>query len=487
MPSLIQVGVLIVVSFLIANVLSSTTKSIDDIPATTKTKMKEEFDWRAYIELYPDLVKSLTTKEESIFHYVSSGSKEDRVFPKILPEQPGLQTAHKKLISFVKSLESRNVGMEDRTLIVYNVDIGDEFSSYEVTINNVRVFLSAVSLDSSPNSNNFYWFNVLGDHNKFFGDLNNFQQQYANVAVVERTIAPHDVFVFVRTLGLVKHILENKFGSVMLVSNGARGPFNNRKDGGWLQPFHKLLFQNNVGMVGATLSCEIAPHIQTHAFIIRTQLVNTILSEYNNFKKAENDNWKAERYELGFSKIVQAAGYNVSSLLYANRMQKAYFDNNCLPGLKQFLDIPEILNPLRWCDIKADEIAFFRWGGEILRIPEGLVCDKTIQHMQEQLLLLHQESPDANLLVPEVMKGGKLFDLYKSYNDEMWRDYVTQTENKTIDYSSLNNKVCFLMRTAQMHDLADPLGNKNLTTIPITDIVADTGIQDIIKCKFMFV
>lgn len=479
----IHVGMLIIASFLIANVFSSSSKSIDDISPTTKTKMKEEFDWRAYIELYPDLVKSLSTKEESIFHYVSSGSKEERVFPKILPEQPGLQTAHKKLISFVKSLDSRNVKMENRTMIVYNVDFGDEFSSYEVMTNNFRIFLSAVSLDSSPNSNNFYWFNVLGDHNKFFGHLNNFQQQYLNVAVVERTIAPHDIFVFVRTLGLVKHILESKFGSVMLLSNGARGPFHDRKNGLWLQPFHKLLFQNNVGLVGATLSCEISTHVQTHAFIIRTQLVNTIISEYNNFKKAENDNWKQERYELGFTKIIQSAGYNISALLYANRMQKPFFDNNCLPGLKQFLDIPEILNPLRWCDIKTEEIAFFRWGGEILRIPESLVCDKTIQYMQQQLMVLNEESPEANLLVPEVMKGGKLFDLYKSYNDESLRDYVTHKENSTTDFASLNNKVCFFMRTAQMHDLADPLGNKNLTTIPITDIVADTGIQDIIKCE----
>ena len=62
----------------------------------------------------------------------------------------------------------------------------------------------------------------------------------------------------------------------MFLNEGVRGPLVKIENGEWLLEFRNILAFDKVGLVGSSMSCEKKPHIQTHAFAIRTYLSNLI-------------------------------------------------------------------------------------------------------------------------------------------------------------------------------------------------------------------
>ena len=445
-----------------------------------KQKLRDEFDWIAYLEMNPDIGEHCSTREAAEQHYLTHGHQEGRVFPSLYPNQPGFSIAMEKLIQFVKRMEIRKIPKEQRTFIIFHVGLVDSKNSYEVVVNNLKIFNYSVTKDNSDSSN-FYWFNVIG------GKENNVQpylpdSKQWNVARLEWLVSPSDILMHLRTLGVVKNTLELNFGSVFFMNNGVRGPMLLRENGAWMNEFRNLLSdKHHVGMAGPAISCEVSPHVQTHAYIMRTSLIPALLTEYTSFHQFHN--WPAliRHYEVGMSQFVMRQGWNISSLLYAKRVNKAYFDGSCIPVTNAHKN--DILNnPSRWCDLKPEELIIYKFGGEMLRV-SGFVCEDVRRFMRHEILRLAETEMAGNgLIIPETLKGGPTFDLFKQYDLEIHRNHEAKKLQQTSRYKNRKDdqadKVCFLVRTAQMHDDRPVLPHGENAT-------SGGSIKGIVECKYV--
>lgn len=55
----------------------------------------------------------------------------------------------------------------------------------------------------------------------------------------------------------------------------------------------------------------------------------------------------------------------------------------------------------------------------------GFICDNTKQRMKDTLMTLSKQMPEGvSLDIPETLRGGSLFDLFKQYEQEMHREVV---------------------------------------------------------------
>jgi hypothetical protein len=477
---------LFVIYFFYTIVCSSYIFSISDEEMQLKDlklRIRDEFDSTAYLEMNSDIARHYSTREEAAEHYLTFGHKEGRVFPSLYPNQPGFNIAMTKLSQFIRLMDERKVPKDKRTFIIFHVGLVDSKNSYEVIINNLKIFNYSVVHDNED-SRNFYWFNVIGGNENnmkpYLPDDKNLQW---NVAKLEWLVSPSDILMHLRTLNVVKNSLELNFGSVFFMNNGVRGPMLYKERGEWVEKFRSLLNdEHKVGMAGPSISCEVSPHIQTHAYIMRTNLIPALLTEYTQFHSFSNWPQLIRHYEVGMSQFVMKNGWNISALIYKQRLNKDYFDGYCIPVVNSHKN-GILNNPSRWCDLKPEELIIYKFGGEMLRV-SGFVCDRVREYMRKEIFRLNEaELSYANLIIPETLKGGILFDLFKQYDLEMFRDYEAHAIQKIKPYENkLNpeaNKVCFLVRTAQMHD--------EKQTSPYGESIASGSIEEIIGCEcFLF-
>jgi hypothetical protein len=142
-----------------------------------------------------------------------------------------------------------------------------------------------------------------------------------------------------------------------------------------------------------------------------------------------------------------------------------------------------------------------KWGGDPLRT-NGNMCDKALTYMSTALETLSIAEPSLDLIVPETLIGGRLYDLYREYTLEQWVDrkdsvltlkrdkpmssvYIdnnggggssamtTQVAAANRTNNNKNNHVCFLVRT---YDNREAL--KKSTYI-------DYGLPTLIHCKYI--
>lgn len=433
-----------------------------------------EFDWKAYCQIYPDLpLNKIDTEEKVRRHYLEFGVSEGRQFPKVKPEEPFFTQTKEKLANYIKFLDDLQLPVLERTFVVFHIGRIDPRNSIEVILNNLRIFQSAMLLDSDGKHGLFYLFNIVdGADNMLFRyvDGSNF-----NTAINIWTATPSDIYTHLRTLSIFSDVILKSFGSVFFLNNGVRGPLTHRAEGQWIKPFHQLLFANNVGIVGATMSCELAPHIQTHFFGIRSQVVPIVTKEYDAFRTFES--WPAliRYYEVGLTELIQRSGYNISSLFYNHRLGHPYFTGQCISAVK-FVNDHTVDNPSRWCDITTEEVVLYKWGGDMLRT-NGFICDQTKVRMKNTLLALSKEVPAKyELEIPETLRGGSHFDLFKQYEQEMFRETLLANQPPApAKRLKMTDKVCLLVRTASMHDIQK---NVSLMNRDVFD-----GLDNFIKCK----
>jgi hypothetical protein len=249
-------------------------------------------------------------------------------------------------------------------------------------------------------------------------------------------------------------------------------------------------------MVGSSFSCELAPHVQTHFFGIRTTLIPLITKTYDAFHTF--DSWPAliRFYEIGLSELVQRSGYNISSLLYQKRLQQDYFTGYCLTAVK-FINDHTVENPSRWCDIAIEEVVFYKWGGDMLRT-NSFICDATKALMRSTLLTLANAMPsEVRLEIPETLRGGSRVDLFKQFEQEMFRETLELSRSQPqplvsiqsatgrpsmrsklrqrSDRKRMTDKVCLLVRTASVHDIQR---NASLMNRDVFN-----GVDNFIRCK----
>jgi hypothetical protein len=365
-----------------------------------KSNVMQDFDWRAYLEFFPDLAKAYSTRDEAILHYMSNGIKERRKFPKLWPSRNSFKVAQKKLKAFLKFLDSLNVDNKNRNFVLYYMDDVSSKYSYEITVNNLMIFNHSIvmsNLDFSEdywkslegnnrnsssdvptfkprneaNPYTFYWFNVVKG-------LDNILKPYIpshlkNVAEVYWDItSPSDLFSHLRSLTFLRHFLE-KFGTVTFSNQFVRGPLIGNRDEQWIKQYSNLLWTGNNGMIAPVITCNPTTnerYLETHFFMIRSSLVPVILTEFMSGNKIAFPLYSVRqpeiplrtKYEKKLTDIVLSNQYTVASYLYYTVLNKTTFDNHCL--LQPSDPNPYDMN--RWCELQGKEVIFMKWGGNRL-------------------------------------------------------------------------------------------------------------------------
>lgn len=352
-----------------------------------------------------------------------------------------------KIQSRVKHMQ-RRVELHKRALVIYHIgNLGLASNSLDVASNNVKIFISSVERHSKSSLlKAFYIFNVVDRDNPL---VHLIPVNRANVALLQWNHSRSDLDTHLQTVQLLGTSVTSNFSTVIFSNQGVRGPLTHRQNGEWMGDFSRALENNNVGMVGPTLSCEMSPHVQTHMFALRTELIPVVLAAMQLKMEKEFQDWRAliASMEVGLTGVVINAGYNVSSFMHQKQGQP-YFQT-CLKyqGSPHRFD----KNPTGWCGASAEDLIFVKWGGELLR-SSAMACNATVRQMETHLERLAASEPKLQLLVPEVLRAGPLYPLFREYAREAWIDHHPillpaqhAAVNNTATTSS-QQKVCFLVR-----------------------------------------
>lgn len=356
-------------------------------------------------------------------------------------------------------------------------------NSLDVFVNNMKIFCSAIaqhSRNSDSKHHAFYLFNVIGgESNPLHSHI---PVELPNVAVVDWNAANSVMDTHIRTIKRAGSALLKKFSAVIFMNQGVRGPLTHRANGQWLVEYRRLLDANNVGLVGSTISCEGEPHVQTHIFGMKTSSLFSILARsdergHSVFSGSEAKSWEdmVHQTEVALSAGVADSGLNLSALMYDRRTGSAYFNGKCLPA-----PVGQE-NPTLWCDLMPQEIIFAKWDGEPLRTP-GLLCEAAVDRMRLGLERMTGAEPGLGLIIPETLYGGNLYDLYRQFEHE--RRMFRESSQRAVTASSTSrevvadSKVCFLVRSASMHDSERLSSSAANSTSPIT-----YGVKELVECE----
>lgn len=460
----------------------------------------ENFDWRSYLELNNDIANNgINTENQAFDHYYHFGRFEGRHNFKIVPKTSSYNDARDKLLDYIDGLKTNNVPYKKANLAIYHIeDVEFSSNSLDVTMNNAKVFASTINNDDYNDRNKpkmFYWINVAGVSKNPLSF--NFKES-SNVAIVEWTIAAEDMNSHLETLNLLGYDITMQFSALFFFSTGVRGPFHLRHNLEWVEEYRTLLDNDNIGLVGATITCtgQIA-HVQTHFFVLRGDLVKDILIDLNS-KYESLLQWVSlsHYYEIALTTIVRNAGYNIASMIHYKNLNKTVFQletgcaNNSEARGKTKLDTNI------WCKPNLDDVNFLRWSGESLGA-QRFLCNKAIAMNEDSILEMQSAMTkivkevslgnkkysktlvkndknriDSEFVLSEAITGGILHDLYKSYSEDMWLDQ--STKRITSSHSSATN-VCFIVGTLKSHD------NKQQTASKYSSLRSDIDI--FIKCK----
>jgi uncharacterized membrane protein YgcG len=391
------------------------------------------FNWRAYLELNSDVPAKIRTEAGAQYHYKNIGRASNRPYLPIKPEPYSLADTISKMEQYHLSLNSKRVGLNARNLIIYQVeDIQHSENSLDIVLNNIKVFVSAISQKrkSSSGSHAFYLFNVAGREHNPLSDF--IPATRPNVGIIKWDLESSAMYTHLRTLKILPESVFSNVSAVFFTGTGSRGPLVFRHDGSWVSEFRKFLDVKDVGMVSATVSCAPTPHAQTHFFLLRSVLVPVVLAEYERYQTLTP--WRSvfDHFNTEMSGAVVKAGYQLASKLTHARLQQQYFTQNCSAVRDIEFSIP--YSPSwayhSWCDLEAQEAIFVRWGGEPLGASVGdYLCSKPIDmnersliNMEDTMVEIARSVPQMTFTLPEGPHGGMLFDLFKQYREETWRE-----------------------------------------------------------------
>lgn len=454
----------------------------------------EKFDWRAYLELNSDVPMFKQNEQGALFHFKNTGKDEGRPFMPAEPEPQSWDAAMSKLGACIKGWNAKYVKMEHRNLVIYNVeDVDASENSIEVTTNNLRMFVAAVMLHGAKSTNQaFYLFNFIGEPNQLSKEV----PVRPNVASVRWKVSSSDLYTHLRTLQVFRPELISNFSAVFFTGTGVRGPVIYNRDGEWLGEYRKLLDYQDVGMVGATVSCRGVPHVQTHFFGLRLALVPVIISEVLRYESVLP--WKPalEYFSTELSAAVLRANYQLSSKLSERRLQQVVFDRNCTSSGEFAVPSSFSWEYRSWCELEAQDVIFVRWGGEPLGsdTADRYLCDKAIDmndlsagKMEDTMVDIANSVPGLQFILPEGIHGGLLYDLFKQYRMEMWKDrkIVNHDSNALVAAVHSSNskqqedsKVCFLIRASIRDDPQRVVRSK--------PEMKEMDLASLIQCKLQF-
>jgi len=215
--------------------------------------------------------------------------------------------------------------LEHLTLVIYHLGTDNPGYSYGIQVDNIAIFTSALKYSDPA----FFIFQVLGGqaHNNFTRLLPTHLKDH--MCIIDFYKAPYDISAHMAALWSLGP-LAHKFQSVLLLNNGMRGPLTHRDNGQWLNAFSNMLRNSKVAIAGSRINCaksvpgqpdfvkneNMPPHVQTHAFTLRTSVLPIVLT-YQLLIPAAGLQSVANyinHAEVGMSKLLIILGYKMASL-----------------------------------------------------------------------------------------------------------------------------------------------------------------------------
>lgn len=380
----------------------------------------------------------------------------------------GLQLA---LLKQIVKLEAKNVSVQHRSLAIYYLDKVQMENSPDVVENNVKLFASAVSShDEKADHQALYIFCVVGGAKNPLSKLLPFDAP--NALFIGLSNVHYDLLAHIHTISVLGDNTVSKFDSIFFLNQDARGPFEDRLHGKWWQRIVSVFQQNpTVGIVGPMISCEISPHVQTHAFAMRPEVALEVFHEFNPRRIAGKRN-KNRHIETSISEEVVNLGHSLTSLYYQRYFNRTIFTGDCV--VREGNNAFHRSNPTSWCNVSPEDALFMRFGGAPLRI-KGYYCQDTLKLIAQATEQIALAEPALQLIVPETIYGGHFYALHKEYNAEIWKDRTASPLSTSANEKNDNN-VCLLVRTYGMHGQA-ALNNTR---------VVGTGLKQLIQSKFSY-
>jgi len=349
----------------------------------------------------------------------------------------------------LKLWDEGSVPLSRRSIVVYHLGELSNEESIDVAENNVKVFTAAVlAHTNSAHHRAFYIFRVVGGKRNVLA--RHLPLGSPNSVISKCSHHSRDIMAQINTIHVLGTEVVDKVHSLLFVNHDARGPFEGRENGAWWDRITNIFnTYPQVGLIGATISCEITAHVQSHAIAVRAKAAWSIFEEFDPSTPTGKRN-RAAHPEIALSSVAIAKGYKLSSLAYERHWKEPEYVGRCISskGNYQLYNA----NPTSWCDIRPDEALFTRWGGPTLSL-RGYYCQKHIDNIHEATMKIAESEHSVHLALPETIFGGPLYALSKEYDLERWNDKSL----KRVKYNSLPRggetpqKVCFLVRAAWMH------------------------------------
>lgn len=193
-------------------------------------------------------------------------------------------------------------------------------------------------------------------------------RRYSNSILVGRIRkVPVDLIVHQKIIDL-KHF-QNKTHFILL-NCGARGPYSamERNPLSWIDKFIDRI-RGKVKAVGATISCEISPHIQTYALAINRDAAKVLTELWGGKFKGKDKLALITGMEVHGSTVLLQHGYEIAAL------DSRYNNESFCASMKQKYKYGENLNPTTClktgqsmgCEpVNPCEVVFVKYGGEVL-------------------------------------------------------------------------------------------------------------------------
>lgn len=353
-----------------------------------------------------------------------------------------------KVLEYASALDAKQVAVESRSLVVYHVGNVTSEDSLDVLVNNVKFFASAVAQHSEVASHHaFYIFRVAGGHRSKL--VQHVPAEAINIAVVRCLPIHTDLQTHMHTVVLLGDAV-SKFHSAIFLNHHSRGPFVDRANGAWMQHFTSPLIANSqLGLIGSTLSCESSPHVQTHAFAMRTTVAMQVFGDLRP-NRSHPQKHSLNALEFSITSDVLGIGYNISSLYHQRKAHVPVFNGDCLQNQSSSCSLFKA-NPTSWCDLSPTELVFLSWGGAPMRL-RGFYCQDTMDRVRDATLAIAVAERTLQLVLPETIHGGHFYGISKEFDLEMWRDraVVPHTVHALHSPEDSAEAVCFLVRSAFM-------------------------------------
>ncbi len=369
----------------------------------------------------------------------------------------GLEAAIEKLRSTMQTHRPSK-----RNLVIYHVeDIGLGDSALDVTMNNVKLFVASI-LHHDPNSiqSAFYLFNV--GRSKMNPATTLIPNYLPNVAIVEWDVVSTPLHTFLQVQSKLNQDVISLTEAVFCLSSSVRGPLKHIQKAAWIGDFRGLLDGAKVGLVGASASCEGVPHVETFAFAMRSALVPQMKLELEHFYRREENVSVDEHFEQWLTQATKDSNYKIASVEHSLRNNATVFTSKACSDSSTTED-----NPLADCDTSLNDKLFLPWSGDYLGA-RGFPCGKGIamnaknrqqvENLTESLLQLPLSTGGAlpktlQLVKSEMVTGGPYAHLYTEFAEEHRREQAAVASRAVAPPTAKeDSQVCFLVRTAKMHD-----------------------------------